>query len=140
MITASDLIEEAESWIDTRWKHQGRVKGVGVDCYGLIIEIARKFDLTKFDSKKYGTYGRYPDSSKMWFFLRTYMREVSIKNIRKGTVLFMAFETEPMHLAIYDGENIIHAFVLARKVVKQRLNENFRNMICGAFEFDGVKY
>lgn len=34
------LLEIARSWVPTPWEHQGRLKGVGVDCAGFIAEVA----------------------------------------------------------------------------------------------------
>jgi cell wall-associated NlpC family hydrolase len=135
MTTPAEIILEAETWIGTPFKHQGRVKGVGVDCYGLVIEVARHFDLTAFKS---GNYGRKPNPTVMWQALRTHMREISLRDLRPGAILFMAYEKEPMHLAIFDGENIIHALAIARKCVKQRLDSQLRSKIRGVFVFPGM--
>ncbi len=35
--TARDVLEIARSWEETPYAHQGRLKGVGVDCLGLLI-------------------------------------------------------------------------------------------------------
>lgn len=32
-------IDEARTWIDTPYQHKGRVKGVGVDCGGLLYQV-----------------------------------------------------------------------------------------------------
>ncbi len=39
------IIEEARSWIKTPWHHEGRVKGAGVDCGMLILEVYEKVGL-----------------------------------------------------------------------------------------------
>jgi len=32
------IIEKAREFIDTPYEHQGRLKGIGIDCCGLIID------------------------------------------------------------------------------------------------------
>lgn len=33
------LVDEAMSWLDTPWHHAGRIKGAGVDCGQILVEI-----------------------------------------------------------------------------------------------------
>ena len=40
-----DVVTAAREWIDTPFHHQARLKGVGVDCVGLVIGVARELAL-----------------------------------------------------------------------------------------------
>ncbi|WP_198078818.1 C40 family peptidase [Acinetobacter calcoaceticus] len=40
-----EAVKEALTWLDTPYHHQGRVKGVGVDCGTLICEVYEKVGL-----------------------------------------------------------------------------------------------
>jgi cell wall-associated NlpC family hydrolase len=137
MITAQDIVKEAESWIGTPFKHQGRIKGVGIDCYGLVVEVARHFGITKYKSP---SYGRIPQPGLMWKTLRQEMIESNLNNAKPGYVFFMAFDKSPMHLAIFDGENIIHALALSGKCVKQRFTKEQAQKVRGVFYYKGVEY
>ncbi len=33
------LIDEARTWLNTPWHHEGKIKGAGVDCGQILIEI-----------------------------------------------------------------------------------------------------
>lgn len=37
----SVLVTEARTWLNTKFQHQGRIKGLGVDCVGFISEVAK---------------------------------------------------------------------------------------------------
>ena len=39
-----EAVQEALTWLGTPYHHQGRVKGVGVDCGTLICEVYEKSD------------------------------------------------------------------------------------------------
>jgi cell wall-associated NlpC family hydrolase len=39
------VLKEAQSWIGTPWHHEARVKGAGVDCGMLILEIYERLGL-----------------------------------------------------------------------------------------------
>src|SRR5690242_19627593 len=41
MLTRSDIIAEARSWIGTPYRHQASLKGVGCDCLGLVRGVWR---------------------------------------------------------------------------------------------------
>jgi len=53
MTTSNDIVEHARSWIGTRWVHQGRTSK-GIDCAGLLICTAQRFDLPNEDLTGYG--------------------------------------------------------------------------------------
>jgi len=40
-ITRAQIVDEARSWIGTRYRHQASVKGVGCDCLGLVRGVWR---------------------------------------------------------------------------------------------------
>jgi hypothetical protein len=55
----------------------------------------------------------------------------------------MAFDSEPQHVAIvgdyaYGGLSIIHAFLMARKVVETRLDDVWQCRVVAAYKFRGV--
>jgi NlpC/P60 family putative phage cell wall peptidase len=39
MTTREDIIAEAKTWLGTPYHHQGAVKGAGVDCAQILIEV-----------------------------------------------------------------------------------------------------
>ncbi len=39
--SGSDVVRTARTWLGTPYHHQGRLKGVGVDCAGLLIGVAQ---------------------------------------------------------------------------------------------------
>jgi NlpC/P60 family putative phage cell wall peptidase len=40
-LTRAAIVTEARSWIGTRYRHQGSLKGVGCDCLGLVRGVWR---------------------------------------------------------------------------------------------------
>jgi hypothetical protein len=40
MLSGNTFIAQARTWIGTPFHHQGRLKGVGCDCLGLIVGVA----------------------------------------------------------------------------------------------------
>lgn len=46
--TRNRVVAEASAWVGTPWHHQGRVKGVGVDCAMLLCEVYHAAGLVPF--------------------------------------------------------------------------------------------
>lgn len=62
------IIAEARSWIGTPFRHQGRRKGQGVDCLGLLAGVAAALALKGRDGRPLASrdslaYGHYPDET-----------------------------------------------------------------------------
>jgi hypothetical protein len=68
------------------------------------------------------------------------MVEVDKEKLMPGTVLLMEFCGIQHHLAIFDGENIIHASITRKKVTKHKFDSEWKASVCGAFQFRGVQY
>jgi NlpC/P60 family putative phage cell wall peptidase len=138
--TRAQVVAAARSWLGTRWHHQGRVKGAGVDCAGLVIGVARELGIADVD---FANYSRFPVGRTLRDVCGLYMTRINPEDVQPGDVLLMAFVTEPQHLAIvaeFDGRpTIIHAFADARGVVENDLAEPWISRIRGAYRMPGIE-
>lgn len=133
--TRSEFIAEAMTWIDTPYRHQGRLKGVSVDCIGLCIGVAHACGISEFD---FTHYDRRPDGS-----MKTHMdREVtpiSFARALPADLLLFQFANCPMHVGILaDDMMLIHAYAPNRKVVMHRLDTRFLGLLTCAYQIPGV--
>ena len=140
------VVRQARTWLGTPFHHQGRLKGIGVDCIGLVVGVAQELELTDDKGNLLASYDRtdYPpipagDSLK---------RPVSLHLIPLpsegeyllGDVLLFRFYQDPQHVGIIselpDGElGIIHCYASIGKVVEHRLNDTWKRLIVAAFRF-----
>lgn len=102
------IIDEAREWLGTPFHHQGRLKGVGVDCVGLIIGVGRALNLQK-DYIDEGDYSNIPDGS-----MEAKVNDVLIRIPRDyrqpGDIVHFAWTAIPQHLGILTDQNtVIHA-------------------------------
>lgn len=135
MTTAADIIAEARTWLGTPFHHQGRVKGAGVDCIGLVIGVQHALGLSDYD---YGNYGRIPNPVVMGRELRANM--LPVPAVEPGTVLWFAFSAAPMHLGIVTDTGLIHAYARAGRVVETGLDPQWVDRCRGVFRFNLVIY
>ena len=76
------ICEIAESFVNTKYQHQGRLKDVGVDCAGLVICVAKE---TGFNYDiEYKDYGMIPDGNKLFRECKKFLKERSINEIKEA--------------------------------------------------------
>jgi NlpC/P60 family putative phage cell wall peptidase len=130
------IVTEARKWLGTPYHHQGRVLGAGVDCLGLVAEVAKALGLCDHDAHDYG---RVPEGDRLIAELREHAgREIRAADAQPGDILLFRFLRQPRHVAIKTGIGMIHAYAQAGKVVEHRLDDRWMKQCVCAFEFPGV--
>jgi NlpC/P60 family putative phage cell wall peptidase len=140
-MTRAEIVAEARSWLGTRFHHQGRLKGVGVDCAGLVVGVAEAMGMTVQDQSDYS---RFPDGEMLEQVCDQQMTRVPLSEIQPGDILLMRFEQDPQHLAIvgdyeFGGLSIIHSYIQARGVVETRLDDAWLGRVFAAYRLPGVE-
>lgn len=144
MIHRYAVVAEAREWLGTPWQHQARLKGVAVDCIGLVAGVALNLGLPGAKAwhadPRFSTYGRTPDPALLLAGCREYMDPVPYAKL--GDVLVMRARNvkQPTHFAIVtatDPTYIIHSR-LARKVSENRLDDSLAALVMQAFQLRGV--
>ncbi len=116
MTTGADIVAEARSCIGTPFRHQGRTKGLALDCLGLLGHVATVFRLhghDEWDTEVFRSYGRTPRPDVMVKTLDRLMVRVTTPAL--GDVLLYAFNVFPQHLAFVSNlkpMRVIHAYPL----------------------------
>jgi cell wall-associated NlpC family hydrolase len=131
MTKRAEIVAEARTWIGTPWQHQARLKGVAVDCVGLVIGTLRNLGL-KSQCFDIAGYPRVPDGS-MLALADAHLRRIARADIKPGDVLAFAISRDPQHMGIvgdyrHGGLSVIHANSKAGRVVETRL------MLAGNFK------
>lgn len=138
-MTGAQVVVVARSWIGTPFHHQGRVRGVGCDCVGLLIGIAHELALSAFDTT---CYARRPDGRMLKDACDREMTPIARGEIAIGDVGLFALTGDPQHLAIFGdypgGLSIIHAHAPNRRVVENRFDEMWAGRLVAAYRLPGV--
>ena len=134
MVTRQQIIDKAREYLDTRYHHQGRVKGVGVDCAGLIVCVLTELGLPAPDVEGYG---RRPDGS-LRGHIETHMDRTT--EPLPGDLVLFQWASAPFHVAILTApDTIIHAYAINRKVCEHRMGSTFGPFVAGYYKFRGVE-
>jgi cell wall-associated NlpC family hydrolase len=147
MIDAAKVVAEARGWRDTPYHHQARSRGLGVDCAGLVIGVARALGLVgaQFDVSGYA---RRPDGASLLAECDRFMLRVAADQLAPGHVAVLRFEHDPQHLGIvadylHGGLSLVHALgtVDGRgRVLEQRLAPDTLARLVQAYALPGVNY
>ena len=143
------IVEEAISWLGTRFKHQGRVKknnhdSGGCDCLGLVLGIAKSLNIKALNGKLLylSDQKNYPKSLVSNILQQQFdelLPRVEIENIHSGDIILLKLNNWPQHLAIIatiePNITIIYSYMQARKVVEQHLPNEWREKIVAAYSF-----
>ena len=134
-MTGFDIATEARTWLGTRFHHQGRLKGVGCDCAGLVVGVAQALGLSEFDKTDYS---RLPDGDMLRTVCDENMHCIAWTDIAVGDVLLFKFDQFPQHLAIVGdhplgGLSIIHAYAPSHKVVEVRLDDVWKQRVVAVY-------
>ena len=141
IITPEMVIAEAREWLGTRYLHRQRTKGRFCDCVGLVIGVARRFDLGDYTQTDYE---KSPDPRRMGRDLKANLNIVERPGLpHLADILWLIVRHDPSHLAIvadyeYGGLSIIHAHSTAGRVVEHRLDDRWMARIHRVFRYRGL--
>lgn len=129
------IVAEALSWVGTPFHHQGRKKGVGVDCVGFLLEIFRPFGIVDFDMDGYA---RAPDQTLLVETLdqkAIKLDVIDISIIQPVDILLFRIGRREQHVALAtDNQNIVHA--TAKYGVRHHHIHPFRNRLSGIYRVE----
>ncbi|MBU9608255.1 NlpC/P60 family protein [Burkholderia multivorans] len=134
MITRDAIVTEARTWLGTPYRHQGRIKGIAVDCVGLVIGVCQALGIPCRDETGYS---RRPDGTLTPALT---VQTLPVEGLPlPGDIAVFHWQGESVHLAIVTGEDrIIHALAINRRVCEHRLDERMQRMIKMCRRIPGV--
>lgn len=137
-----NVVAEARTWLQTPYMHQARHKGLGVDCIGLVIGVARSLNLVPSGFDVNG-YSRVPDRVSLMRHAHRHMRPIGMEQMEPGDIVVVSFDKDPQHFGIlgdyrHGGLSIIHAASHHGAVVEHRLLFSRAMSFVAAFELPGV--
>lgn len=137
MVTRQQIIDEARTFIDTPFHHQGRVKSIGVDCAGVVGMVGVALGLLNIEDLP-KDYAKQPNANQMTKVLDEKMDRIPIHEATIGDVYHFAFDREPQHVGIITDIGILHAYAQVRKCVEHSLDDTWQKRIRGAYRFKGI--
>ena len=139
MVKTDQIIAEARTWLGTPYHHQASLKGVGVDCVGLVRGIFR--ELYGFEPEEKMNYsadwGDANGNEDVVTAAFKYLEPVALEDMKPGDVVAVRWKARRVakHVMILTGDNrAIHAYN-GSPTTEIRLNDWWRRRIVYAFRF-----
>lgn len=133
MMTEEDidaLVEAARYALGTKFHHQGRTIGAGLDCIGLIVV---SFLAIGRDVQDRQDYGPRPDGISLVAALEEHGAQ-KVNEIRKGDILLFRYDNQPQHVALAtSATTLIHSFAPAGQVVETSIGRYWRSRLVGIY-------
>ena len=132
---ADSIVAEARTWLGVPWRHQGRSR-TGVDCAGLVIQVARALELADYDTT---AYSRRPQGQGFVAHFQAQMDGVAIPQAQAGDVLIFADQAYPCHCGFLtewrDRPHLLHAHATRRQVIEEPYTGEWPAKVKFAFRF-----
>ena len=98
MVTRSDVVKQARSYVGTTYKRQGRTRTRGLDCAGLIIVVARDLETADYPEVPYT---ETPDPEFLYQrFLYGGAIPGRVSDLKPGDMVIMSPGVAPVHCGI----------------------------------------
>jgi len=138
MVTRKNIIEKAREYLNTPFVHQARKKGIGVDCIGLIVGIAKELELFNYD---HTVYKRYSDGTLLMEHMKKVFIPIAVEDRQPGDVIIYwvnHISKHPQHVGVMTDIGILHTYDKVKKVVETHTHYNWDERITHAFQWPGV--
>lgn len=148
------VLTEARACLGTPWIDEGRIKGVALDCIGLIECVAKACGFLDAE-KTFQGYGRLPNDGTLERELAKVLDRINAKDMLAGDIALLSVPGAkfPMHLAFIGNYlhagfgmpfSLIHATTDVRtketlgRGVEHRLDERWFKRIVSTWRFKGL--
>lgn len=130
-----DIIAAARECVDTPFQHQGRIVGVALDCAGVAVHV---FNRVGCEVDQPAAYSRTPHNAMLEYWADRQPFLMRATTPQAGDILLMRFGSEPQHVAVFTGENLIHAYESIGRAVEHRMDDKWRKRIVRVYRFKGI--
>jgi hypothetical protein len=139
MTTGQDIINAAREYLQTPYLHQGRAKGVGIDCIGLPICVCWDLGLSDFNDQNYG---EHPSGNLLIDRIATQCTLIDMPVL--GCLMVFRIEKLPQHCGIFshkDGrDTLIHAYQGIDRVKEHTYTDWWSDRLVQAYALPEVNY
>jgi cell wall-associated NlpC family hydrolase len=128
MSIRDEIIAEARTYLNTPFVHQGRVKGVGIDCAGMMRLPAIFVGIEIEDVPAY--------SRSSHSVLKPLIEKYCVKVIDPKPTdiyLFYYIHNQPQHMAWVTDKGMLHACVKSKKVIEHVFDSRWKKRLEGCY-------
>jgi NlpC/P60 family putative phage cell wall peptidase len=134
-VPASEIVAKAREYLGTPYHDGARVKGIGVDCIGLVVCTFKELGVPVTDKLGH-TKGDQIEALES--LLRLHCNEAG--NEQPGDILLFRYRSMYHHAAIASPEGMIHSYdsPAFRKVIEHPISPTWRVRLHGIYRYRGA--
>lgn len=139
MTKRADIIDAARTFLGTPFHHQGRAKGAGIDCIGLLVGAASEAGIAIQDRIDYP---RQPIPAELLADLAANLDPVESMepSVADVLVFWIADEWTPQHVGLATDVGMIHAWAGGRQRVQEHgMTQGWRARLHSVWRFRGLE-
>ena len=142
--TPTEIITEARTWLGTPYRHQGRTKGIEIDCIGLPICVAQVLRLKPAEfflmiAKEYRAYSRASLGNSLYNACKRFVPEVLKSELQPSDIVLFLMDKELRHAGILTKNNtIIHAYAEVGKCVEHVYSKDWQLSTYAVFRMSAL--
>lgn len=157
MATPEQIADEAASWVGTPFHHQGRAKGLGVDCIGLIVGVCKNLNLdsgnvdavtgqnVRLHEYDVSNYSALPNKTQLSETLAKFCVLAESANPQLGDIILFTMQRWPQHVGVVtrieaEGIHFAHASQPVGKVIISRYDDTWKRRAAGHFRFPAAAF
>jgi cell wall-associated NlpC family hydrolase len=137
MPSREDIIRVARTYIGTPFHHQGRLKGVGIDCVGLPVCVARELGIPLVD---YTSYPRRPNGKTLQDAIERNMDRLSLEEVGIGDLLVFKLVRFPCHVGFRTDLGVLHTYEGVGAVVEHSLTGAWLYRAVFGYRYRGMQW
>ncbi len=130
---AKNIVAAAHACVGARFRLQGRDPATGLDCIGLVVWSAQQCGLALPDASDYLLFDN--PARLDGAIARAPLEAIDPRALAPGDMVRLMSSSQPLHLAIFGDDSLIHADIRLRKVVEHRLTADWAERIVSAYRF-----
>ena len=139
------IVDETRRLIGVKWVHQGRNREGGLDCVGLIVELARVFDWPHVIEGDMIGYSLYPDGEMLKAKMKELFHPMPEDYIyQQGDLLcyWIDHPSRPCHVGLVTEFNgmpaFVHVYSDAGKVIESPIDWKWEKRIDSVYMWRAV--
>lgn len=142
MTKREEVVRKAREWLGTPFAHQGRTKGVGVDCIGSLTVVAKEVGALEYVDLL--DYPRVPMDGELLRRAHEHLDPISLKEALPADILVFRLDRAPQHFALITESTprlrMLHSWChpSVMKVVEHDVDRFWRQRIISCFRFRGI--
>lgn len=137
-MTREEFVFTVRSFLNTPFRHQGRLPGHALDCAGLVVCAAQACGHAMRDQTGYSA---VPHADLFTAAVAEHCDRIESVDILPGDLMTFAFTREPQHVAVvtqFDPVRIAHAWQDVGKVVETDLDDYWARRLRGCWRLRGL--